>query len=73
MADTPTTFGHWQLFSETELFVVVACKCGTTRTIRKSTWIAQNHLSQQCKACLIRDQQPIHDWLFTYKKARVSQ
>ena len=69
MADTPKSFGQWHLVSETKLFVLVVCQCGQKRTIRKSTWIAQQHLSQQCKACSIRDTQPIHDWLF--KKARV--
>ena len=71
MADTPKSFGQWQLVSETKLFVVVVCQCGQKRTIRKSTWIAQQHLSQECRACTVIAQKVIHQWIFN-KKARVS-
>lgn len=74
MPDTPQTFGHWKLVSETALFVVVQCECGRQRTIRKSTWRAAKHISQKCKACLVRESEIVHAWIYNKKplKARVT-
>ena len=68
--DTPRSHGAWKLVSESKLFVDVKCQCGTTRTIRKSTWLAGTHISQRCRRCLIAEAELIHAWVFG-KKARV--
>ncbi len=70
MPDTPQTFGHWHLASETNRLVVIRCDCGRTRTMPRSTWVAGKHISQQCKACLVRDAEDVHAWLFN-KKSRL--
>lgn len=70
MIALPKRFERWTIESHTTLFVVVRCDCGTRRTIRKSTWIAQNHLNKRCRRCLIREAVSVHRWLFPKHAAK---